>query len=185
MKNEYASLDDAALVELMKRGEKDAYSALYLRHRDAVYSYCLHFLRDSCTAQDVVHDTFVRVHEKLPKLDHGLAFRAWVLSIARNLIFNGRRDTHLAYGETPEPESSDRNPLEKIEHEQTLGAVWSSIQQLAPVLREVMELRVAQELSYKEIAEVTGTTEDVVRIRLYRARKALLLRLQHLGEDGK
>jgi len=185
MKNEYDAIDDAALVELMKRGENDAFSALYLRHKDAVYSYCLHFLTDRSTAQDVVHDVFVRVHEKLPKLDNSLAFRAWVLSIARNLIFNGRRGAHLAYGETPEPESGDRNPLEKMEHEQSIGAVWSGIRQLAPVLREVMELRVTQELSYKEIGEVTGATEDVVRIRLYRARKALMLRLQRMREDGK
>jgi RNA polymerase sigma-70 factor (ECF subfamily) len=173
---------DAALVERMKQGDRSAFSTLYLRHRDAVYTYCLHLQLDKTEAQDTVHETFLRIHDKLDVLIDGTAFRAWALSIARNLSFNGRRNMRLEYGRDEDPASPDGDPFESMVQEEISAAVRTSITKLNPLLREVLQLRLVQELSYKEIATVTGVTEDMVRIRLYRARKALVKLLRPFGE---
>jgi RNA polymerase sigma-70 factor, ECF subfamily len=166
----------------MKQGDRGAFSTLYLRHRDAMYTYCLHLQVGKTEAQDTVHEAFVRIHDKLDALTDGSAFRAWALSIARNLVFNGRRNMHVEYGRDEDPASPEGDPFESMVHEEMSTAVRASITKLNPLLREVFQLRLVQELSYKEIATVTGVTEDVVRIRLYRARKALIPLLRPFGE---
>ncbi|MBP1655713.1 MAG: polymerase, sigma-24 subunit, subfamily [Bacteroidetes bacterium] len=166
----------------MKQGDRGAFSTLYLRHRDAVYTYCLHLQVGENEAQDTVHEAFVRIHDKLDSLTDGSAFRAWALSIARNLVLNGRRNIHVEYGHDEDPASPDGDPFESMVREEISAAVRRGIKKLNPLLREALQLRLVQELSYKDIATVTEVTEDVVRIRLYRARKALVQLLRPFGE---
>ena len=185
MNNGYSPADDAILVERLKSGDMAALSMLYERHKDALYSYCIHLgVRDS-EAQDAVQETFVRIHEKVASLEDGLSFRPWVLSIARNLIFNGKRNNHLIFGEIPEVESSEDDPLALTVRRNDTAALWSCIDKLDPATREVILLRIEQDLSYKEIASIVGMTEESVRTRLYRARKSLIRDLHQHGGHGK
>jgi RNA polymerase sigma factor (sigma-70 family) len=176
-------VDDATLVAQLQRGDLDALSALYLRHKDPLYTYCLRFGISDAACRDIVQDTFLRVHERVETLQDGMAFRPWILTIARHMIFNRERDQHLVFGEMPDVESEEEGPLGTVVRLDESGRIWSCIDALDPLSREMLQLRVEQELSYRDIAAMTGVTEEAVRTRLYRTRKALIEQLYR--KEGK
>jgi RNA polymerase sigma-70 factor (ECF subfamily) len=182
VKDNQISSDDGQLVEQMKRGNHDAFSLLYLRHKGSIHAYCVQLLRDPEEAKDVVQETFLRMQGKLETLRNGMAFRVWAFSIARNLIFNRKRDNHLVLGDDSEPLAVEDDPFESSVRKETSEIVRSGINRLKPALREVLQLRIDEDLSYKEIAGLTGVTEETVKIRLYRGRKALVQYITKLGE---
>jgi RNA polymerase sigma factor (sigma-70 family) len=163
----------------------EALSILYERHKDALYTYCIHLGVSDNDARDAVQDVFLRIHGKVSLLADGLSFRPWVLSIARNMIYNGKRNSHLIFGEIPDVESPEDDPLALTVRLNDTAALWSCIDRLDPATREVILLRIEQDLSYREIASILGVTEESVRTRLYRARKSLIRDLHLHGGYGK
>src|SRR4051794_30351186 len=82
---------DAALVEAVRSGDVDAFSALYRTHVGAVRAAVRDNVHDAEGIADVVQDTFVRALERLPSLRDPERFRPWLLSIARNTAIDARR----------------------------------------------------------------------------------------------
>jgi RNA polymerase sigma-70 factor, ECF subfamily len=166
--------ENARLVDLAKSGNFNALHDLFALHKDAILRYCRGCGLDASEAHDVAHDVFLKIHDNVVSLDDAASFRPWVLSITRNLILNGRRNSHLVFGEPPDAESPDEDPLAKVIRQDTAEALWSCIEMLEPTSRALLLLRIEQELSYREIAALSGLTEEAVRTRLYRARKAVI-----------
>lgn len=174
--------DDETLVARLKEGDMKALSVLYVRHKDPLFTYCLRFGIGESESRDIVHDTFIRIHDRAVTLQNGMAFRPWILTIARHLILNKKRNDRLVFGEVPDAASPDEGPLGAVVRQDASHFLWACIDALDPASREILELRITQELSYREIAAMTGMTEEAVRTRLYRARKTIT---EHLhGKEG-
>jgi RNA polymerase sigma-70 factor (ECF subfamily) len=130
-------------------------------------------MRDPDSAKDVLHETFLRMHDRLDGLRNGMVLRVWLLSIARNFALNSARKSKWTETLDCEPLSDDDSPFERMIRDEQSRTVRLLIESLNPALREVIVLREYEELSYHEIAMVTGLSEENVRIRIYRARKAI------------
>jgi RNA polymerase sigma-70 factor, ECF subfamily len=164
---------DPELIERIRRGDSRAFAEMYTRYRSPVYDYCLRLLRDRPQAEDAVQETFLRVHDGLDTLSDPAAFRVWLFRIARNLIFNSHR--HGEKGHYPvDDETPDDVDLEgELIADEEKRSIRSVIDALRPSYREILVLREYEGLSYAEIASIVGVSEDTVKVRLYRARKAL------------
>ncbi len=171
-------LSDQELVEQARSGSRDAFAEIYTRHRGGVYNYCLRLVKDDQAAEDVVHETFLRMHSGLHGLRNGMALRVWLLSIARNFALNALRKTNAIEPLTEDLETDDDSPFDLVVRDERAQSVRSLIESLNPSLREVLVLKEFEELSYREIAVVTGLSEENVKIRIYRARKAIALELK-------
>jgi RNA polymerase sigma-70 factor (ECF subfamily) len=161
--------DHEALLAAIARGDVDALERLYRELRVAVYAVALAVLRDRDTAEDVVHDTFVRVHDGAATYRPGSRPRAWVLAIARNLAIDAvrRRSREPAPG-TIEPAAVDE-PL-----------LWvDALMALAPDERAIVALRVLGGLTHAEIAEQLGLPPGTVRWKY----RVALRRLEEAGVD--
>ena len=167
------SLSDRQLVELARSGNREAFAEIYTRHKDGVYNYCLRFMKDPDSAKDVLHETFLRLHSGLDGMRNGMVLRVWLVSIARNCALNSIRKSKLMETLDDEPLSDDDSPFENVVRDEQSRTVKLLIESLKPALREVLVLREYEELSYREIAMVTGLSEENVKIRIYRARKAI------------
>jgi RNA polymerase sigma-70 factor (ECF subfamily) len=167
------SLSDQQLVEQAKCGNRDALAEIYARHKDGVYNYCLRFIKDKDSAKDAVHETFLRMYSGLEGIRNGMVLRVWLLSIARNFALNSLRKNRVTDPLEDEPVSEDDSPFEAVLQKEQSQTVKSLIDSLQPSLREVIVLREYEELSYREIAMVTGLSEENVKVRIYRARKAI------------
>ncbi len=161
------------MIRLVQTGDRDAFAELYGRYRNGVYDYCMHLLRDRERAGEALQETFVRAFAGAQGLRDGGVLRPWLFSIARNYVFNALRDgkpcDELDESSAVEPGT----PYDAVVQSERSENLRHLVDRLDPSLRELIVLREYEELSYAEIAEVTGISHSNVRLRLFKARKAL------------
>jgi RNA polymerase sigma-70 factor (ECF subfamily) len=118
----------------------------------------------------------LKVFERCAQLQRPEQFRSWLFSIARNDCLTHIRKVSVLSELTDElmdrasPAATLHADLDRTE---AVTLVNHAVQQLKPELREVVVLREYNSLSYREIAEVIGSTESIVKSRLFTARQRL------------
>jgi RNA polymerase sigma factor (sigma-70 family) len=147
-------------------------------HLDAAYNLARWLLRNEADAEDVVQEAYLRAVRSLHTL-RGSDSRPWLMGIVRNACYDWQRRTYRMPHQEISPEqlgaihSGGPSPeailLQKGESE----AVREALASLPPHLREVIILREVEEMSYEEIAVVSGIREGTVMSRLSRARRQL------------
>lgn len=150
----------------------------FLPHLDAAYNLARWLTRNEADAQDIVQEAYLRALKFFNGF-HGTDGRAWLLTIVRNTFYTSLRRNSSAevacdFDETVQSRESDENDPERLhvlKFQKQL--VREAIEKLPPEFREVIILRDLEELSYKEIAVVTGIPIGTVMSRLARARNKL------------
>lgn len=165
-------------------GDNKAFDELLKRTQDRLYNYILCIVKNTEIANDIFQDTFVKVIDRLNRgqySDSGL-FQGWIMRIAHNLIMdyfrhnksekNVNLDTDIditAFKCGIETNSCSRES--EIIYEQTLTDVQKIMNLLPTNQREVVYMRYFQELSFKEIADITNVS---INTALGRMRYAIL-----------
>ena len=168
------------------------FEELILPHLDAAYNVARWLTRSDSAAQDVVQESCMRALRSLSRFvgDDG---RAWLLTIVRNQSYtwlrkaaNGRfvaLDDESAFSEEVEARMSHSDTpeawLSRIQDGERLS---TALNDLPTTYREVIVLKELEDLSYKEIAQVTGVPLGTVMSRLARGRE--LLRRRLVASDG-
>jgi RNA polymerase sigma-70 factor (ECF subfamily) len=165
--------NDSELVKRLRTGDRSAFAALYTRYKDQVYDYSYRLSMDPAAAEDAVQETFLRMREAIDTLADTQAFRAWLFSIARNLIFNSLR--RPIPRSIPEEEDlfDSNDPWQDLIREDNRRNLTSVFARLKPAYRELLILREYEDLSYAEIAATLALSVGSVKVGIYRARKAL------------
>jgi RNA polymerase sigma-70 factor, ECF subfamily len=141
--------------------------ALYRDVGPNLLSYLHRWLGDLHMAEDSLQETFCRAARRMERLSQAVSPRAWLFAIARNVAVTAhrrRRATVPLLGELPAVELIEDPRLEPVRE---------AIVELPDGLREVLELRLRDELSYEEIADVLGIPLGTVRSRLHYALQRL------------
>lgn len=153
---------------------------LVLPHMDSAYNFARFLCRDPSLAEDLVQDAFLRAFRGFRGFRGGDP-RAWLFAIVRS--------SHLTWVRGPGarlravPDDVEERPTEADSPEAALvrqgeiATVRAAIESLPEPFRETLVLRELEELSYREIAEVTGAPIGTVMSRLARARQILLAAL--------
>ena len=163
--------------------EPARFEQLVLVHLDAAHNLARWLVRDASLAEDVVQDATLRALGYFASFRGGDA-RAWLLRIVRNVAYDAlaarRRDgTASPDADAPEdevlkvPDSSD-DPEAALHHRERQAGLARALAGLPVELRECLVLRELDEMSYKDVAHVTGVPIGTVMSRLWRARRALL-----------
>jgi RNA polymerase sigma-70 factor (ECF subfamily) len=122
--------------------------------------------------EELVQDTFVRAFASLDSFRGESSFRTWLFSIERRLMLDRRRAERRSRETVPVQESdsvSEFGALDSLIADEAQERVRKSLEALSPTQREVFTLRVQQGMSYKEIAEVVGSTEGATRVHYHNA----------------
>ncbi|MBQ1973648.1 MAG: sigma-70 family RNA polymerase sigma factor [Paraprevotella sp.] len=175
-------LTDEQLVKMYAQGNNEAFDVLLSRHQSKVFSYICFVVHNRDVADDIFQETFVKAIVTIQQgryVESG-KFVAWLIRIAHNLIidyFRQERNANLISNDDSEVDLfndeklSDPNIEMQIVSEQTLDDVKLLMEHLPANQREVVYMRYYQELSFKEIAEITGVS---INTALGRMRYALL-----------
>jgi len=163
-----ASASDEALMHQCRRGSRDAFADLFQRYRQRIYGYFRRRVSSPARAEELAQETFVAVLEAAPRWEQRASFRTWLYGIAFNICMAERRKS----GSEPASIVEDAYRLEGGDTDTVLW-VRAAVARLDGDHREVLLLREYEELSYNEIATVTGIPVNTVRSRLFRARMAL------------
>lgn len=169
---------DAELLEQMRMNNQQAFAELYERHKTGIYRYCLKMLTDHAAAEDATHETFLKMFTHAGTLQNPNVLHAWLLSIARNEALSFFRRQKRNGARTDNDVWTDQTPHDMTVRAETTEIIQSLLCQLKTEYREVLVLRQFEQLSYTEIASMTGDTESSVKSRLFKARKALMEKLK-------
>lgn len=146
---------------------------LVRRHRVPVYRTALRLTGDAHLADDVAQDAFIAAWESLKLFRSDSSFATWLYRIVVNRARNahrGRRDVPV--DEVPQSGHAPGADSEAIEREGTTRVV-TAVLALPFEQRAALVLRLFEELSYEEIAQILSTTPDAIRGRLHRARRQM------------
>jgi RNA polymerase sigma-70 factor, ECF subfamily len=169
---------DEELLERIGRGDSRAFAELYERYALRLYSYCLRLLRDSQSAEDVVQETLTKVYTGVHSVHDARSFRGWIFTIARNEAYGILRKNRTAPLGDDDLVWDRDTPLESLLQAEENEIVQHLLEELKPEYREVLLLREYENLSYEEIAAISSSTIGAVKSRLYKARQALVKKLE-------
>lgn len=184
-------VDEQALLNQVKRGNVQAFSALVNMYRERVLRLAFHLVGSYEDAEDVAQETFVRAYFSMNKYDPTRPFAPWIYRIATNLCMDNlrRRKARPQQVELPphmelfNSEEEKESPEELILRDETHSQVLDAIQELPENYRAVLVLRYFEDLPYSEIAQILGTSEANVQMRLSRARQRLRERLKNIARE--
>ena len=176
------AMTDEQLVRAYIDGSNEAFDALLKRHQVRVYNYILRVVKNEDVANDIFQETFVKaiMTIKQGRYTESGKFLAWISRIAHNLIidyYRQEKSENLQSADISDVDILNRKELceDTIEdvliQEQILKDVKYLIQELPPLQREVLNMRYYQNLSFKEIAEITNVS---INTALGRMRYAIL-----------
>ena len=163
----------------------DSFEAVVLPQLDAAHNLARWLMRDPAAAEDVLQEAVLRALTYFPSF-RGRNPRAWLLQIVRNTAYDAiARERGVRFVPLGEPSddveaagidlpSADDDPETMLVKAQDRCRLRAMIAGLPLELREALVLRELEEMSYKEIAEVTRTPIGTVMSRLWRARRLLV-----------
>lgn len=166
------------------QGEPSAFEELYQRLSPRLFGYLLRLTRQREQAEDLVQITFSKVHRARDSYLKGAPLLPWVLAIARRSFFDAKRRTKVR----PEYLSSDGSVPEPTVENDVLGndvveALERAMQDLPEAYAEAIQLTKITGLSIGEAAEVLGTSNTAVKLRVHRGYKLLRKNLEKYGRD--
>lgn len=174
---------DEALMQAYAGGDVAAFETLYGRHRLRLYRYLMRQLRDAALAEELFQDVWQKVIGARASWTPEAAFATWLLRIAHNRLTDHWRaqrhrppapaDADERTARVADPDTPERQ-LSEFEQRRRLQLALDA---LPPEQREVIVLRLEQELSLEEIGEVTGVGRETVKSRLRYAMDKLRARL--------
>lgn len=179
----FAHMTDEELAMLYVEGNNNAFDKLLARNQQKLFSYIMIMVHDQEIANDIFQDTFIKIITRLQegKYTNSGKFSFWMTRIAHNVImdwFRGRKNEQITEPNAENDLSNIRNQdvmemnrESELINEQILLDVQHMMNSLPEPQREVVYMRLYQQMSFKEISEVTGVS---INTSLGRMRYAIL-----------
>jgi RNA polymerase sigma-70 factor, ECF subfamily len=174
---------DEALFASYRGGDVAAFEALFRRWQEPLGRHLVRMLGDPAAADDLVMETFLRLHRHRARWREGTPLRPWLFTIARNLARNRLRAQRL-WGWLPLASVRSRTAPPPADEDQVRTRVAAAFAALPAAQREACSLRLLGELSVDEIARVTKVPAGTVKSRLFHGLRRLRALLADLDPDA-
>lgn len=178
-------IDEIKYIKRAAAGDADAFEQLVLLYQPQVYRLAYRMTNHPEDAADLTQEVFLKAWSNLEKFEFKSAFSTWLYRLASNLCIDFLRNTRRkpavpltfedAEGEEQRIEVVDPapQPEEALLASEQQAQLDAAMQELEPEHRRILTLRVVNDLSYTDIAEILGIKEGTVKSRLARAREKL------------
>ena len=181
---------DDALVTLYLEGNNSAFDVLLNRHKDRLFNYIFFIVRSKEVAEDIFQETFVKAIVTLQqgRYTNDGKFAAWITRIAHNLVIDQfrveRNENTVSNDETEYDMLNDARLSEgtienRMVNDQVLADVRRLVDELPDCQREVVFMRYYQDMSFKDIADITGVS---INTALGRMRYAIM-NMRRIAEE--
>ena len=152
----------------------EEFKAIYLPLGEGMYRIALHYLEDSSDAQDVVQDVFTKLWHSREKLDGIKNPEAYSYTLVKNICIDKlRRSKKTVQPGIIDERSGDDPPDKQFSDREALQKALLCIESLPEKQRDIVKMRIFEELEYEEIAKKLGISEINTRVQLSIARKTL------------
>src|SRR4051812_381328 len=168
---------DEELMDAYLQGNRKAFEQLFARLAPRVHGFFMRSFRDSAVADELLQNTFLKVHQSRHTFRPGAAVRPWLFTVAASARADELRRRRRV------PEDLDEDPLSRAEHpnelaashrasvdeKETVAQVRAALEQLSEPARVIVHLHRYEGMTFGEIAAVLGSTEGAVKLRAFRA----------------
>ena len=176
-----AELQDEEIVRRVLDGDTGMYEILMRRYNQRLYRVCRSILRDDAEAEDVMQDAYVRAYTHLGQFEGRAKFSTWLTRIAvyEALARSEKSKRFTALDDEGESKMTAKDvtapsgPEDSASHSEMKRILEDAISRLPEAYRTVFMLRMVEDASTEEAAEVLGLTKENVKIRVLRARAML------------
>jgi RNA polymerase sigma-70 factor (ECF subfamily) len=167
--------DEDLMMEVCQ-GDARALAELFERHHRQIYAFFFRMTNRREASEDLVQDVFFRILKYRGSYRLRTSFAAWMYSIARNAYVDSTRKGRLEQSfenTAPDVPSPEKAADEELRRRQETDLLRRALSELPPEKREVLVLSRYHDLKYEEIGQILGCEVGAVKVRVFRAVKAL------------
>ena len=166
------------------KNDQRAFSKLFYCYWDDVFQFQMKYVGDGIIAEEISILTFTKAFNKILIYDLKYPFKSWLFQIAKNVSIdyfrskNAQKLKCINIQSIEEEQNfildQNKNPEEKMIFSQKITTLFQQIKTLPQHHQVALEMRYIKELSYKEIAQILQTNINVIKVKIFRAKKHLL-----------
>jgi RNA polymerase sigma-70 factor (ECF subfamily) len=175
--------DESTTVDRARAGDSAAFARLYRRYIRPVYRYHYSRVGDQADAEDLTSRTFLAMLEALPRYRHRGRFAAWLFGIAYRKAMDHFRRRRVPFPLNEMVASDGPDPAGEAARAEALRHLSRRIGELSDGQQELLRLRYAADLSYAEIGDAIGKSEQAAKKAVYRL-VALLQERMEVADGG-
>jgi RNA polymerase sigma-70 factor (ECF subfamily) len=162
--------NDKNLIELCQKGDSEAFGALYDRYIRTIYNFIYYKTFHKETAEDLASETFFKALKSIQSVDPGKPFLSWLYKIAQNTVVDSYRAKRPTEDIDDFWDLSSGGDIEAdTETALQVDVLREKFRELSSSERDIIIMRVWQDLSYKEIADIVGKSEASCKMTYSRA----------------
>jgi RNA polymerase sigma-70 factor (ECF subfamily) len=175
---------DAALAAAIAAGDADAFERFVEKYERPVFSTIYRYVGDRVAAEDVAQEVFMKVWRRAKSFKGRSSFSTWLYRVVVNQCLNFRRKRARSRNVPLDENIVADGPAldERLDEESRAAAVRAAVDELPPRQRMALILTKFEGRSYREVAEIIGTSTSSVESLLFRARQSLKEKLLPVKE---
>ncbi len=166
-------MNEIDLISGLKSKNLAAINYFVNNNQQFVFVLCIKMLNDKEVAEELTHDVLIKCIDKINLFEGKSKLKTWVYKIAHNEVLNYLRKNKLSTTELNDETinyNEDNSLIDEMNQKDLKNTIQSVFSKLPVDQRELLTLFYLEDLSLKEIEQVTGTSPSNIRVKLYRAR---------------
>ncbi|GAB4029587.1 MAG: RNA polymerase sigma factor RpoE [Elusimicrobiota bacterium] len=172
-------MEDVEIVKRIKAGEKELFEKIVLNNQDFIFNVIFSYLRIQEQAKDLTQEVLIKAYENVEKFKGDSKLRSWLYRIAYNLTLNWlerEKDREIPLDEFLEQSLQDTAAAQDaaFEKSETIALLEKTLEKIEEKHRIILNLRYVEDKSYKEISDILSLPLNTVKVRILRAKKALI-----------
>jgi RNA polymerase sigma-70 factor, ECF subfamily len=165
---------DAELVDRYLTGDTAAFDEIMIRYERQIYRICYRFVENREDAMDLAQDVFIKAFEHLATFRRESSLKTWLYRIAMNHCINYVKKHSQEFVEVTEYTSSVRATVHaQLEDREQREQFRRLVKLLPPKQKAILELRINEQLSYEEIAKISGRSISTIKASVFFALEKL------------
>jgi RNA polymerase sigma-70 factor (ECF subfamily) len=165
---------DAELVERYLAGDTAAFDEIMVRYERQIYRICYRFVENREDAMDLAQDVFIKAFEHLATFRRESSLKTWLYRIAMNHCINHRKKHSQEFVEVTEYTGSVHSRVQdQLEEREQREHFRRLVKLLPPKQKAILELRINEQLSYEEIAKISGRSISTIKASVFFALEKL------------
>lgn len=164
-------------IHLAKQGQQKAFNNLLENHWSYVYSYLISKTEDTYTTEELCIQTFARAFDKIDQYDEKYNFKTWLITICKRLWIDKQRKKEIKTTDINKKvtalKSEEINIEDQLIQKQYIKTIKSALDQLKPHDKEILQKRLFEDKTYTEIGNEMNESVNVIKVKLFRAKRKL------------
>ncbi|HLQ78531.1 MAG TPA: sigma-70 family RNA polymerase sigma factor [Terriglobia bacterium] len=165
---------DNSLVERYLAGDMTAFDELMIRYERQIYRVCYRFVNNRDDAMDLAQEVFIKAFEHLANFRRESSLKTWLYRIAMNHCINHVKKNAREFVEITEGIGSTRSSVHSdMEERERREQFRTLVKRLPPKQKAILEMRINEQLSYEEIATMSGRSISTIKASVFFALEKL------------